>query len=94
LQEEETQKTECTSYRKRGTGNEGQKTVFLYRPPRRYAIRKKLGATTVNFGAFARFWWIDDSEYSPMTQRGVLVVYGLEPENRTYEVGAIFSLYF
>jgi hypothetical protein len=58
------------------------------------SFQRKLGTTTMSFGAFARFWWIDDSEYCPITQGGALLRNDLEPENRTYEVGVMFSLYF
>jgi hypothetical protein len=58
------------------------------------SFKKRLEALTLNFGAFYRYWRIDDSEVSPITFEGVLVGYGLEPENKTYEAGVMFSLYF
>jgi len=36
---------------------------------------------------FIRWWKIDDSEISSVTFSGVVVGYGLEPENKTMEVG-------
>ena len=57
-------------------------------------FQKRFSALSMNIGAFFRYWWIDDSEVSPLTYQGIQVGYGLEPENRTYEVGATFSINF
>lgn len=43
---------------------------------------------------FVRYWHIDDSDISAVTYGGVLVGYGLEPENKTLEVGAKVGLNF
>jgi hypothetical protein len=55
---------------------------------------KRFETLTMSFGGFIRYWWINDSGVSPTTFRGVQSGYSVEPENHTYEVGAMFSILF
>ena len=43
---------------------------------------------------FVRYWKIDDSDISPVTYGGVLVGFGLEPENNSTEVGVRAGINF
>lgn len=43
---------------------------------------------------YVRYWKIDDSEVSPVTFSGVLVGFGLEPENESIESGARIGINF
>lgn len=43
---------------------------------------------------FIRYWHIEDSDVSSITYNGVLVGYGLEPENKTFEAGAKAGVIF
>lgn len=43
---------------------------------------------------YVRYWDVDDSEISPITFSGVLVGFGLEPENNSLEAGARIGISF
>jgi hypothetical protein len=57
-------------------------------------LHKKFTPLSLKFGPFFRYWKIDDSDVAPITFGGVLVGYGLEPNNKTYEIGAMVSVTF
>jgi hypothetical protein len=58
------------------------------------SFQKRFDRLTLNLTAFLRYWWVDNSEIAPLTFSGVLVGYGLEPENETYEAGVRISMFF
>ncbi len=43
---------------------------------------------------YFRFWHVDDSEVAPVMFGGVLVGFGLEPENESWEAGCRFGVRF
>lgn len=57
-------------------------------------FQKKFDRLGLNMGVFFRWWKIDESDVVPITQSGVLVRNGLEPNNKTYEIGGMVSLRF
>lgn len=50
-------------------------------------VMKETEAANFFIEPFVRYWHIDDSEISAVTYQGVLVGFGLEPENKSTEVG-------
>lgn len=51
-------------------------------------LTKQSPGLIVTIEPFFRYWLVRDSEVSPIRYQGVVVGYGLEPENQSFEAGA------
>jgi hypothetical protein len=54
----------------------------------------KVGSVSIDVGPYIRYWHIDQSDIAAVTQRGVTVAGGFEPENETVETGLALKVWF